>query len=308
MPPSPGSIFVVSHPNDMPTWSAATDIKPTGVMAFEAMSLRRTLADWFSACVRQGYKQAAVTLEPWQPTPIGSTNAESATIQPEYSNEAIATGAWDDYLYSWARAARDSGLERIYVRFGHEMNGAQPQTGPDSIWYPHSHNPDAYVAAWKRVVSRFRNVKAVNVAFVWAPNSNMFMPAADFLKGALPYWPGTNWVDVVGLTGIQFGPPRTWMGTDLGYRLDVMRRVFGKPIAVAELNAAFEVRNDFFRTLAQWQRRGGGLEYIALSQHASRGAANGVTPHLMDWSVTTDTVGRNAFGDLCDAMRYPKEG
>jgi hypothetical protein len=124
--------------------------------------------------------------------------APMVTWEPHnQSLSAIAGGSYDSYLRSTARKAREWPGE-LMVRFAHEMNGP---------WYPWSGSPTTYVAAWRHIVTIFREEGATNVKWVWAPNVDR--------NGAMPfseYFPGESWVDYLGLDGYNWGntPGNSW--------------------------------------------------------------------------------------------------
>lgn len=103
---------------------------------------------------------------------------------------AIASGAYDSYLRESAQIAKAWG-GTLMIRFAHEMNGN---------WDPWDGSPQAYVDAWRHVVSVFRAAGADNVRWVWAPN----VQAGDKYPIA-PYFPGDAWIDYVGLDGYNWG-------------------------------------------------------------------------------------------------------
>ena len=102
----------------------------------------------------------------------------------------IAAGRYDSYLRSAATLAKGMPFNEVLIRFAHEMNGD---------WYGWSGDPSDYVAAWRHVVTIFREEGATNVKFVWAPNVD---------NGSYPfaaYFPGDSYVDYVGLDGYNWG-------------------------------------------------------------------------------------------------------
>jgi beta-mannanase len=61
-------------------------------------------------------------------------------------------------------------------------------------------DPEQWQEAWRRVVGIARGQGATNVAFVFCTNTNDV--------GGVPaeaYWPGAEWVDVVGVDGYNWG-------------------------------------------------------------------------------------------------------
>ena len=81
----------------------------------------------------------------------------------DISLTAIAAGQYDPYLRSYATAVRAFG-GRVIISFGHEMNGNWYSWG-----YQHT-SPAAFVAAWRHIVTVFRQQGASNVTWLWAVN------------------------------------------------------------------------------------------------------------------------------------------
>ncbi len=129
--------------------------------------------------------------------------------------KAIAGGAWDDYFIEAAHTVRDFGSP-VFISIDHEMNGT---------WYPYSQafpgsNTTAadYVAAWKRIVSLFRQNGANNAAFVWSPN----VPDVGGVSYA-SYYPGDSYVDWV---GVSFYSGNSMSAMDEIYRQLAPRKPF----------------------------------------------------------------------------------
>ena len=76
---------------------------------------------------------------------------------------AIASGHYDAYLTSYAEAVR-SYRYPVILGFGHEMNGSWYSWG-----YRHS-SPAMFVAAWRHIVTLFRELGARNVTWLWTAN------------------------------------------------------------------------------------------------------------------------------------------
>jgi hypothetical protein len=108
----------------------------------------------------------------------------------------IASGEYDAYLHESAAIARSWGGQ-LLVRFAHEMNGN---------WYPWGAGtalPYTYLAAWRHIVSLFREDGATNVGWVWSPYVEV---GTRFPLAA--YYPGDDWVDYIGLDGYNWGRVR----------------------------------------------------------------------------------------------------
>jgi mannan endo-1,4-beta-mannosidase len=114
----------------------------------------------------------------------------------------IAAGRYDDYLRSWALGVRASpGL--IYLRPFPEMNGD---------WVPWNGDPQALRTAWARMTEVFAAEGVANVRWVWSPNVTDW-PRSEANRMEL-YYPGDEHVDVLGLSGYNWGETRP----DIGWR------------------------------------------------------------------------------------------
>jgi hypothetical protein len=142
--------------------------------------------DWVALAHDQGYVPV-ITWEPWV------RNFDDPTApQPEYALEAIASGGHDDYVRAWAEAAREA-QGPIILRFAHEQS-TEPGQRP---WYPWQGNPEAYQAAFRRLVTIFQEAGADNVRFMWS--------AMWLNEWAQLYYPGDDVVDIVGTTVLNHG-------------------------------------------------------------------------------------------------------
>jgi mannan endo-1,4-beta-mannosidase len=110
------------------------------------------------------------------------------------SLDRIASGTYDRYLVAYARAVAKFG-KRVVISFGHEMNG---------YWYSwgyHHSSPASFIAAWRHVVTLFRQHGATNAMWLWQVNS-----ASTKTGPVHDWWPGASYVDWVGVSGYYFVP------------------------------------------------------------------------------------------------------
>ncbi len=163
-----------------------------------------------------------VTWEPW--------NSSGDATQPTFRLRAIADGAHDAYITSWATGARNWG-HPFFLRFMHEMNGN---------WYPwcvgvNDNTPQDYVDAWRRVHRIFTEVGATNVTWVWCVNRH-YAGSADITS----VYPGDRYVDWTSLDCYNRGtamPGNSWRTFhetfDATYQ-SLVQLAPGKPVMVAE--------------------------------------------------------------------------
>ncbi|MDX6682098.1 MAG: hypothetical protein QOG94_2137 [Solirubrobacteraceae bacterium] len=185
---------------------------------------------WLNAVAARG----AVPMITWEPWAVHADGSAAGTQRRGIDGE-IAAGLHDLYIKRWARDARAYGKPMV-IRFMHEMNGD---------WYPWAANgfgntPAQFRAAWRHVHTIFRSEGATNVSWVFS---------IDALAAGTPtsrrrldhFYPGSNYVDWVGLSGFNWSDPRS--GGILSYER-VFRpsyeivKGYGKPVMLTEMGTA----------------------------------------------------------------------
>jgi mannan endo-1,4-beta-mannosidase len=289
--PDPSRTFgVYIDPWHIDDWARAVGAGPSLAAKFEAFSLRRGLDRDVAQVQRIGLRQMLVSWEPWTPVPAALGAERQATPQPGYRNIDIAGGSQDAYMLRFARSlARFHGT--VYVRYAHEMNG---------YWYPWSHGPEAYVLAWRRMVRIFDEAGARNVRFVWSVNPSLYESQRTWRRGLLRYWPGSQYVDDVGSTMIDFGGVKSYPVARFEPRLRWLRSRFGKPLVLTETNTAFDGRLKWLADLRTMLGTMPWVRVVAWSQLPSRGNAQTVGTGVLDWDVQTD---RPAAAELAAIIR-----
>lgn len=134
---------------------------------------------------------------------------------------AVAAGEYDGYLSAYARAVRTFG-HPVIIGFGHEMNGG---------WYSwgfRQTDPSTWIAAWRHLVTVFRNQGVHNVKWLWTINRLGG-------KAELPqrWWPGDSYVDWIGIDGYYYLPNNTFNNV-FGATIAVIRHITNKPIILSE--------------------------------------------------------------------------
>jgi len=144
---------------------------------------------------------------------------------------AIATGQYDAYLISYARAVR-AYRHSIILGFGHEMNGSWFSWG-----YTHA-SPAAFVAAWRHLVTLFRDAGTKNVTWLWTVN--IVKNQHGDIPGPAPWWPGKSYVNWVGIDGYYLSS--SWQFAPVfGPTVIAVRELTGDPILIAETGATHAV-------------------------------------------------------------------
>ena len=170
-----------------------------------------------------------VTWEPWDYT-LGLN-------QDTYSLQAIAGGAFDSYITAWAKSAAQFSKPML-LRFAHEMNGN---------WYPwdigvNGNTASDYIAAFRHIHDLFVAAGATNVQWVWCPNI-----ASGASSDLTTEYPGSAYVDVVGIDGYNFGTtPSAWMTPSQIFSSTlalISNQHWGKPVILNEV-ASVEAGGD----------------------------------------------------------------
>ncbi len=110
----------------------------------------------------------------------------------------LLDGDYDTFLKEYAGAVSASDVPVLF-RFANEMNG---DWCPYSA-YNYSKDTDLYIAAYRYIYEIFAEAGADNVIWVWNPNCASF-PNYKW-NHSLMYYPGDQYVDVVGMTAYNTG-------------------------------------------------------------------------------------------------------
>jgi Glycosyl hydrolase family 26 len=144
---------------------------------------------------------------------------------------AIAHGVYNSYLRAFASQVADFGAktgQAVIIGFAHEMNG---------YWYPWGHghvSPAMFVAAWRHIVTVFRQQGADNVTWLWTVN---IIDPARGIPSPAPWWPGDSYVTWVGIDGYYLKPSWTFASL-FGPTIKAVRALTLDPILISETGAA----------------------------------------------------------------------
>lgn len=195
----PGSLTRYDPIND---FTVAADRKPT-------------MAGYFSGWAEPFDMTFANTLHSHGVIPLIQIDPTDASIS------AIAAGDYDSYLRLYASSVRNFG-HAVIIGFGQEMNA------PGYSW-GYGHVPPAtFVAAWRHLVTVFRQQGADNVTWLWT------IEADGTGTGPIKaWWPGSQYVSWVGIDGFYYRASDKFasvFGTTIGEVRDFTR----KPVLLAE--------------------------------------------------------------------------
>jgi mannan endo-1,4-beta-mannosidase len=140
----------------------------------------------------------------------------------------IPTGKYDRHIDEMLTGMR-SFKGRLVVRWGHEPNGNwYAWSAASPLGVAAGATPAHYVDAWRYIVNRERNMTGrSNIKWLWCPNADDIASASGVRYPLEHYWPGENWVDLVGCDG--YNEPKAW---------DSFETVFGKPYRrISQLSA-----------------------------------------------------------------------
>jgi len=201
-------------------------------------------------------------------------------IDPSFARvPAIAGGAYDTYLRSYADSVRDFS-HAVVIGFGHEMNGS---------WYSWGYkntSPADFVAAWRHIVTVFRAEGADNVTWLWTVNQEE-RPGTQPIRS---WWPGASYVTWVGVDGYYVRRSDTFSSV-FGTTINQVRAITGKPILLSETAVSpkfsqFAKIEDLFNGVQSQNMLG--LVWFDVKQ-----PANG--PYHQDWHIQRNSQAQVAF-------------
>lgn len=135
--------------------------------------------------IKSSGKKLLIAWEPWNP-------AEGLRQSRNYLAQ-ITSGALDPYLIQFAHQIKTYAAP-VTIRFGHEANGD---------WYPWGRKPKDYISAYRHIVNLFRGQSVTNVTWMWSVNAS---PVSNLSR----YYPGSAYVNVIGVDGFNFGATQSW--------------------------------------------------------------------------------------------------
>jgi hypothetical protein len=202
------------------------------------------------------------------------------------SISAVADGTYDEYLSSYAQSVRNF-RTAVIIGFGHEMNA------PWYSWGYRHVSPATFVAAWRHIVTLFREQGADNVTWLWT------IQADGSTTGPVSsWWPGTEYVTWIGIDGYYYRPSDTFASV-FGKTITQVRAFTGQPVLLSETAVGpdagqFVKIQDLFRGMAAYKTLG--LVWFDKDQH---GTGTGIS--RQDWRLEDSLQAELSFSQ---GVRY----
>jgi mannan endo-1,4-beta-mannosidase len=190
---------------------------------------------------------------------------------------AIAGGTYDDYLRSYADHVRGFG-HAVVIGFGHEMNASWYSWG-----YGHTRAP-TFVAAWRHIVTLFRDQGADNVTWLWT------VQAEEAGTGPIAsWWPGAQYVTWIGIDGYYYRSTDSFASI-FGKTIDQVRSFTSKPVLLSETAVGpeagqFAEIQDLFHGMAAYKTLG--LVWFDKPQHGGL--------YHQDWRIEDNVQAEISF-------------
>jgi mannan endo-1,4-beta-mannosidase len=208
-------------------------------------------------------------------------------IDPSLASvSAIASGSYDGYLRQYADSVHEYG-QAVVIGFGHEMN---------ATWYSWGYgrtSPSTFVAAWRHIVTLFRDQGDDNVTWLWTVQADEPGTAPQIL----PWWPGGKYVTWVGIDG-YYRQPSDSFNSVFASTIDQVRDFTAKPILLAETAVARHADQytnilNLFKGMTQYGTLG--LVWFDKDK-AEQAVAPGDPKNVrLDWRIEDNPLAEQAF-------------
>ena len=272
-PPTAHASLAPNQASYLGVFSPGVPASYGGIASFtQAAGRQPNLAEYYSGWAEPFDTSFAEMLRKHHIIPFVQIDPTDATIS------AIAKGTYDDYLRSYADSVQDFGTN-VVIGFGHEMNAP---------WYSwgYEHVPaSTFVAAWRHIVTLFRDEGAENVTWLWTLQAD-----APGTGSVASWWPGTQYVTWVGIDGFYYRPTDTFKSV-FGRTIDQVRMFTSEPILLSETAVGPDTGNvyakiqDLFQGLVEDGLLG--LVWFDKDQHAGM--------YHQDWRIEDNGQAQASF-------------
>jgi hypothetical protein len=264
LPPLPAAYLGVFEPGSPPGYA--------GIAAFtQAAGRQPNIVEYYSGWAEPFDTSFAEMISKHGIIPLVQIDPTDASVS------AIAAGTYDDYLRAYADSVSHFD-HAVIIGFGHEMNA------PWYSWGFGHLQASTFVAAWRHIVTLFRQEGADNVTWLWT------LQADEAGTGPVAsWWPGAQYVTWVGIDGYYFDPDDTFAGV-FGKTIDQVRAFTSKPVLLSETAVGpeadqFAKIQDLFHGIAAYKMLG--LVWFDKDQQGSAGR--------QDWRIEDNPTARISF-------------
>jgi beta-mannanase len=152
---------------------------PAIVLDHHFVTWRPDHANELTAALQQAQKRQRIPMISLEPWPWNAYGMNRATLLQD-----ILAGRYNETLDRALRTIQAAAPDRVLLRWAHEMEivGQYPWSVADA---------QSYVAAYRYIHQRAQQLGIHNLIWIWSPAGN---------RNALEYWPGTDVVDMVGIS------------------------------------------------------------------------------------------------------------
>lgn len=215
---------------------------------------------------------------------LQSGNTPLVTIEPRGDSNGqqlltdISAGKYDSTLSRLSEVVKASKTP-VYIRFGHEMELTDV--------YPWGNqDPTLYIAAYRHFVNYMRGNGAVQTKYIWSPAGN---------KDAKAYYPGNNYVDVIGTTILY---DQYWSGSYVPpFNQLVSKRLwlkqYDKPLWIAEFGVGNASHSDQLQLINQ-----------ALAQYKDSGFSAIIYLNIKDSNIVGPDYTLSSINDFGSLFRF----
>ncbi|TPV35569.1 glycosyltransferase [Paucihalobacter ruber] len=233
-------IFNPLEDNGLSDYKQISDLEKKQNVKFDIISFYVAWGDRDSInsntkIISEIYKMNALPMISWEPWASDFARSDSL---PELKNEKnilkyIKNGHFDDYVLKFANYLK-SFNKPVFLRFGHEF---------DNPFYPWSttggNSPEDFIEAWTHIYKLFEDCGSDNAVWVWNPWKS---------EGMQNYFPGDDYVDWIGITGLNYGiynEDQHWYSFQELYHPfhNEIKKFTEKPVMIAEFGSLKEGGN-----------------------------------------------------------------
>jgi beta-mannanase len=264
------------------------------IMIFESWSHVRDFPSYLKNLENNKIENLVMTWEPWEPVAFYSSSLDQSKPQELYDNKSIIAGKHDKYIESVAKSIKKFDGS-VYIRLAHEPNGGNFKE--QVHFYPWSYSPSTYKRSWIHVHDIFKKNKVKNVKFVYSVNPNLYNSNESLFKdGFNVYYPGNEYVDVIGFTVINFGD---YPVKNFKTRIELAHILTSKDIILVETNVIFSIREKWLKDLVIYVNGTNYIKGLVFSQGKSKGLfLKGLPEWEMAWDICHDSIAQSEIKKL----------